>query len=74
MIERGDRVSFLLESRTVLALQLLDRDDPIQPRIESLPHFSHASRAEGREDLVRAEFVAYGEGHGGSLSLSNRET
>ena len=63
MIQRGDRAGFLLETRGVLALQPLDGDDAIQARVARLPHFAHAARAEGGEDLVGAEFCACFELH-----------
>src|SRR5579863_2452487 len=58
MIERRDGVSFLLETRRVLALQALDADDAIEARVARLVDLSHAARPDGREDFVRAEFVA----------------
>ena len=33
----------------------LDRDDAVEPRVTRLPHLSHATRANVREDNVRAE-------------------
>jgi hypothetical protein len=56
MIERGNRVSLSLKARRMLPLDPLDRNDPIQTRIESLPHFAHPASADQREDFVRAQF------------------
>src|SRR5450755_2680557 len=59
MIERRDGVSFLLETRRVLALQALDGDDAVEARVARLVDLSHASRANRREDFVRTKFVAW---------------
>ena len=50
MIQRRDRASLLFEPPGVLSLEPLNRDDTIQARIPRLPHFSHATRTDGRED------------------------
>ena len=41
----------------------LQRDNSIQPRVAGLIHLAHPARANRREDLVRAEFVASSKGH-----------
>ena len=63
MIQRRDRASLLSESPGVLSLEPLNRDDTIQARVTRLPHFSHATRTDGREDFAGAEFVACLERH-----------
>jgi len=44
--------------RDAFKITRLDGDDPIQTRIECLPHFSHASSTDRRKDFVRAELFA----------------
>jgi hypothetical protein len=63
MTQRRDRASLLSESPGVLSLEPLNRDDTIQARIPRLPHFSHATHTDGREDFAGAEFVACFERH-----------
>jgi hypothetical protein len=46
-----------------LGLRNLDRDDTVEARVAGLPYLAHAARADGRKDLVGAEFVADREGH-----------
>ena len=58
MIQRRDRVGLALKTIGELLRGNLDRDVAIQPRIARLPHFAHAAFADGRDDLIRAEFVA----------------
>jgi len=60
MIEGRNRARFLLESGAVAALETLDGDYPIQPRVPRLPYFAHPARPDSRQDLVRAEFVTGG--------------
>ena len=55
MVQRGDRASFLLETRRVLALQPLDRDDTIETRVAGFLHLAHAAGAERRDDFIRTE-------------------
>ena len=74
MIERSDGVSFLLETRRVLALQSLDGDDAVEARVARLVDLSHAPGPDGRKDLIRAEFVAWLERHTSDLlSVRGRE-
>jgi hypothetical protein len=40
----------------------------IQAGIMRLPHFAHSTRADGRKNFIRAEFVAYGKRHARDLS------
>jgi hypothetical protein len=41
-----------------LRLRYLQRDDPVQSRIASLPHLTHTTLADERKDLAGAEFIA----------------
>jgi hypothetical protein len=52
-----------------MARQDLDRHLPAQLGVLGAIHFAHATRANGREDFVRAEFVAWRKGHMLQLSL-----
>ena len=63
MIQRRDRLGFLLEARGVASPQPLDRHGAIQPRVVGLPHLAHPTGAQWREDLIGAEYVAGGERH-----------
>jgi len=45
MIQRGNRTRFLLEARSVLALELFDGDDAVEPCVARFPDFTHAARA-----------------------------
>lgn len=63
MIQRRDRLGFLLEARGVASPQPLDRHGAIQPRVEGLPHLAHPTGAQWREDLIGAEYVAGEELH-----------
>src|SRR6516162_10499787 len=58
MIQRSHHSSFALEACRELLLGNLHRDDAVEPRVASLVHLAHATRAEGRKDLVGPEFVA----------------
>ena len=60
MVQRRCRARLALESlQRRLALgtipQHLDRDEPIQPAVARLVHFSHAARTERGQDFVRTE-------------------
>src|ERR1700721_3121666 len=59
MIQGGEGAPLLVEPRRVQALELLDRDDPIKPRVTCLVHLTHAARANGRKDFVRSELIAW---------------
>src|SRR5712691_6123027 len=58
MIQRRHGASLALKTLTELGLGNLDRDDTIEARVAGLVHFAHATRTDGCEDFVRAEFVA----------------
>src|SRR5260370_36625699 len=72
MIQRSNRAGFLLEACRMLPLQSLDGDDAVQPRITRLPHLAHAALADGRDDFIRAEFVAWLERHLGVRAKFSR--
>jgi hypothetical protein len=46
------------ESVSVLGVEVLDRDDTVDPRVTRLPHFPHAASAQGADDFVGAETSA----------------
>ncbi len=58
MVQRRDSVSFLLESRCMLALQLFDRDDAVKTRVTCLVYLSHAARTDGSENLIGSQTSA----------------
>jgi hypothetical protein len=60
VIQRCNGYGFLLESFAVLFFDRLDRNDTAEARVPRLPHFAHSSRADLREDFVRAESGADG--------------
>jgi len=64
MIQRGDRFGFALEPFPELCAGNFDRDCPIQTRVFGTIRFSHRTRADGRKDLVRAEFAPAESGMG----------
>jgi hypothetical protein len=43
--------------------QRLDGDDAVEPRVTRLVDLAHSARADGAEDLVRAEACAVGKSH-----------
>ena len=63
MIQAGDGAGLALQAlpqvRTIgqLRRQDLDCDDPVEPRIPRAVDLPHSAGADGREDLVRPEFV-----------------
>ena len=63
MIQRANGFSFTLESLAELRGGNLDRDITTDAGIARFPHLSHSTLADGREDFVRAEFVAGLERH-----------
>ncbi len=63
MIQSRDCPGFLLKSRAVVAFQPLDGNIAIQTRVSGPIYFSHSARANRREDLIWAEFVANSKGH-----------
>src|ERR1700722_7032602 len=58
MIQRGDCTRFLLEPGSVVALQLLNGDDATKTCVACLPHFTHATGTEGREDFVGPQTIS----------------
>ena len=62
MIQRRDRLGFLLEARGVASLQPLDRHGAIQPRVVGLPHLAHPTGAQWRGDLIGANMSPAGSG------------
>jgi hypothetical protein len=60
MIQRRDGAGLPLEALIEFGPGSLDRDNAVEPRVAGLVHLTHAPGADGREDLVRAEFFAYG--------------
>lgn len=52
------------ESFSEFGLGNLQSDIPVQVRIASLPRLSHATRANGEDDMVRAESWAGPQAHG----------
>ena len=58
MIQRGDGAHFAIETIAETLGRNLDGDLAAHARIARAIHLSHAARANGREDLIRAEFVA----------------
>src|SRR5262249_43522451 len=69
MIERGERLGFLLESRQPVRIlrqrirQYLNGDLTVEPRVPRFPDFSHAARTDRREDFVWTQSSAREEGH-----------
>ena len=69
-VELRDRARFAIEALAELRIgrervrQDLDRDRAIEPRVARPVDLAHAAGAEGRDDLVRAEARAGGEGQG----------
>ena len=63
MIQRGHGARLSLEPFGKLLLGSLDRDDPVQARVEGAIHLAHASRSDGRLNLVGSEPCAGFESH-----------
>ena len=63
MIQRGDGLGFALKTLRELFPGNFDRDVAIQARIAPLPDLAHSTGADGRQDFIRAEFVAWLERH-----------
>ena len=69
MIQRRQHLRFALEARHVLRVagqgggQHLDGDVAFELGVAGAIDLAHAARAEGREDLIGAEFGAGGESH-----------
>ena len=58
MIERSDRSGFAFKSLGELGLGNFDGDHTVKPCVAGLVNLSHATRSNGRDDLVRAKSVA----------------
>src|SRR5580704_12854482 len=63
MIQRCDSPRLALKPLAEFLRRSFDRDNSVQPRIASLPHLAHPSRADRRKNFVWAEFIADREGH-----------
>ena len=63
MIQSGDGSGLALRSLAESFGGRFDGDDAIEPRVAGLVYFAHTTRADGRKDLVGAEFVARRERH-----------
>ncbi len=72
MVERRDGSGFLLETRAMVTFQPFDGDVTIQTRVSGSIDFAHAARANRRKNLIRAEFIACGKGHGGYSAQFSR--
>ena len=61
MVQRGDGARFSLKALTQLRVRChlggehLDRNHPVEPRVARAIHLAHPARAEGGNDLVRAQ-------------------
>src|SRR5687767_9669927 len=72
MVERGERLGFLLEALNAirilreLAGEGLDGDRALEPRIARTIHLTHAATADQRADLVRPKHRS-DDGHSGSM-------
>ena len=75
MIQRGDGARFEFEALAAHGIvghvgrQDLQRDVASEARIAGAIHFTHAARAEGRDDFVGAEVVAGRERHLGFIPV-----
>ena len=58
MIQRRDGASLAFEAVAKLLGDQLDGDRPVQPRVAGLIDLTHPSRADRRDDLIRAELGA----------------
>ena len=70
MIQRGDGFGFPLEALRELRGGNFDGHLAIQARIFGAKHFTHAARANRRDDLVRAKLIASGKWHRGNPAKS----
>ena len=67
MIQRGHGAGFALEAFGELLLRNFDGDFAIEARVARAIHFAHAPGAERRQDLIRSQAIAGGQGHEGFL-------
>ena len=69
VIQRREQFRFTLETRQALVVagelfgKDFDRDVAIELRIAGAVHLPHAACADGRDDLIDAEFCSCGERH-----------
>ena len=63
VIQGSDRAGFRLEALAEAFRRNFDGDIAAKARVVGAIHLAHPARADGREDLVRAEFVAGGKRH-----------
>ena len=63
MVQRGNRARFTFEPFAEWSVDGFDGDDPIEPRVAGFEDFTHAARADRREDLVRPEARAGNQRH-----------
>jgi hypothetical protein len=75
MLQAGDGAGLALEARTQIVpvgdefREDFDGDSAVKPGVARFPHFAHAARAEGREDLVWTEAVSRRKWHIGLGSV-----
>src|SRR6516165_2165482 len=69
MIQHRNYPSLALEACREFLLGNLHGDDAVEPRVPSLVHLAHATRAERRKDLVRPEFVAHRKRHMSDVAI-----
>ena len=75
VVERGNRAGFAGKALGELRIGHFDRDIPIQPGVMRAVHLAHSTRANGREDFVRAEFCAGRKRHrSGSAKFSRSKS
>jgi hypothetical protein len=63
VIQHRDCADLALEAVAEALRGDFDGHFTTHPRISSAVHFSHTARADGREDFIGAEFVAYTKRH-----------
>jgi hypothetical protein len=70
MAQRGEETGLALEPDEAVRVghealgQDLDRDVPVEPRVERAVDLAHSSGADGTEDLVGPEAPPAGQAHG----------
>jgi hypothetical protein len=67
-VQRGDGSCFPFESLAMLLPDLPDGHNNARARVPRLPHFSHATCADGREEFAGAELASGDEVHKASVS------
>ena len=58
MVQRGDGFGFMFEALTELRGGNLDGDVTVQTGVTGAVHLAHATGADGRKDLIWAEFCS----------------